>query len=486
MITKRSRNTGLFLLMAILGCLTVYSCKVTQDYQRPKFDIPTAYQLPDSVSAIADSVLIGWKDFFKDTVLENILDSAIAQNFDLEQAIKNIEEAGQYYKQSKARYAPDVNLNLLGVNKQTRSKNYYSTPASGWYDKMGGTPPENLYVYQSQFINSFDMNWEVDIWGKIKRQKEKARANYLESFEARKAVQTKLVSDIADNYYLLLMLDEQLKVANRNLDLRKHTLRMVELQYQSGEVTALAVQQTKSQVLEAAGLIPKLKGEIAINENALRLLTGNLNTSVLRTQHLFEMDTDNIIQKLPLSLVQNRPDVMSAEYALMAANATVGVTQAYRFPQISIDVAGGMNGMLASNWFSIPGSLFGGIIGGITQPLFNKRKLKTDYEVAKLERDKAEIAFQKSVFQAVTETKNASISIQQIKDQLVIANEEVDVAQKGVRSAALLFRSGFATYLEVITAQSHELESELNLASLKEQLLSARVQLYRSLGGGWK
>jgi outer membrane protein TolC len=216
------------------------------------------------------------------------------------------------------------------------------------------------------------------------------------------------------------------------------------------------------------------------------MLKGNLGASVQRPRHLLEIDSGDITPPMPLYLVQNRPDVLASEYALIAANAEAGVAQAYRFPNITIDLTGGMNGMLAENWFSIPGSLFGGVIGGITQPLLGKRKLKTDYEVAKLKRDKAEIAFQKTVYQAVTDAENAGTSIARISEQLAIAHEEVDVARKGVRSAVMLFRSGFATYLEIITAQSHELESELNLASLKQQLFSARVQLYRSLGGGWQ
>jgi len=473
------------LAVAIAG-FTLSSCKVTQDYHKPALEVPSAYRVPDSIKKLEDSVVVSWRDFFKDTVLERMIDSAILGNLDMKETLKDIQISDQYFRRSKAQAGPEADLNVAGVNKQFRSDNYYSSASSGWYDKMGGTPPRNMYVYQSQFINSFDMTWEIDIWGKISRIKEAARASYLESAEARKAVQTRLVSEIADNYYMLLMLDEQLAVAKRNLDLRKSTLRMVELQYISGEVTALAVQQTQSQVLEAGELIPHLKREIAVKENVLQMLTGNLSASVARPRHLLEIDSGDVTPRMPLYLVENRPDVLASEYALIAANADAGVAQAYRYPNISIDLTGGVNGMLAKNWFSIPGSLFGGVIGGITQPVLGKRKLKTDYEVAKLKRDKAEIAFQKTVYQAVTEARNAGISISRLSEQLAIAHQEVEVAQKGVRSAVMLFRSGFATYLEIITAQSHELESELNLASLKQQLFSSRVQLYRSLGGGWR
>jgi NodT family efflux transporter outer membrane factor (OMF) lipoprotein len=461
------------------------SCKVTRDYSRPQFDIPTAFKVPDSVTRAADSAITDWAAFFQDSTLVTLLDSAIAHNFDLQDAMKHMAIADQYYKQAKAAYLPSINLNLLGITKEYRSKNYYSNPSSGWYDDRGKNPPKTLYLLQSQFTNSVDMQWELDIWGKIKRQKEEANAKYLETREAQKAVQTALISDVAQSYYLLQMLHEQLEIARTNLKLRSNTLKMIELQYKSGFVTALAVQQTKSQVLEASALIPQLEKEIGIQENGLRLLVGSLTLPMPQDSELSAVDPGNEVTDLPLYAVLNRPDVRASEFELIAANAEVGVTQAYRFPNISIDISGGVNSMLPENWFNIPGSLFGGIVGGITQPLLHQRKLKTDYEVAKLARDQSEIAFQKTVYTAITEIRNARISIHKIQEQLVIAQQQVDLAQKAVHSAAMLFRAGFATYLEVITAQGHELDSELELASLRADLLTARVQLYRALGGGW-
>lgn len=486
MKNNNKRNIGLLFLFAILSCIVISSCKVTKDYSKPKFEMPDVYKIPDSLISRVDSAIPSWKDFFEDTVLIKILDSTIVHNFDIRDALKNIEISNQSFKQSRYLNAPDVNLEFFNIDRDYHSRHYYSSPSSGWYDDRGKKAPKDFYLSTSHFSNSVAVDWELNIWGKISRQKEAARADYLQSYEAKKAVQTALIAEVADIYYALLMLDEQLQVAQRNYNLRNNTLKMIQLQYESGDVTALAVQQAKTQVLEASALIPGLKKEIAINENALRLLTGDISAEVKRTKHLSEMESDKFIQEIPLYLVQNRPDVLVSEYKLIAANANVGVAQSYRFPNIHINLSGGTDGMLAKNWFSIPGSLFGDFVGGITQPLFNKRKLKTDYEVAKLERDISEIDFQKSVYNAITETRNARISIQQIREQLAIANEQVRVAQKAVQSAAMLFKAGFATYLEVITAQSEELDSELNLASLKADLLSARVQLYRALGGGWK
>ena len=484
-INTRKNIIGTTMVLLAAG-LFLQACKVTQDYKRPDFKMPSAYKLPDSLVNQSMDAVPSWKDYFKDSTLLHLLDSALTYNLDLQDAIKNIQITDQLYKQSKSLYAPDIDLNLLNVTKEFRSHNYYSSASSGWYDKRGKTAPKDLYLYQSHFANTVAVDWEIDIWGKIKREKEQAKSHYLETFEAKKAVQTALVADVADAYYNLIMLDEQLQVATRNYHLRSNTLKMVELQYKSAEVTALAVQQTKNQVLEAQALIPELKKEIAVQENALKMLTGNISLNVGKRSALSEIPADSLYREIPLYYVQNRPDVLAAEYDLMAANAAVGVAQASRLPNLSITFEGGMDAMLPKNWFNIPGALLGDFFGGITQPVFHKRKLKTEYEVSKLERDQSEIAFQKAVYGGITEVRNALVAVRQLSEQLDIAKQQVTVSQKAVHSAALLFTAGEATYLEVITAQSNELDSELNLASLKAELMSARIQLYRALGGGWK
>src|SRR5690606_14244673 len=181
----------------------------------------------------------------------------------------------------------------------------------------------------SQYFSEINVSWELDIWGKIRRQKESALAEYLQTYEARKAVQTALVAAIADGYYNLLMLDEQLEVARRNLQLNDSTLHIVKLQRDAGEVTALAVQQTESQMLVAASLIPQLEQEVTVQENTLMALTGRMPRDVVRSGRLDDFVTeDNLAAGVPLSMVANRPDVREAELALRSANAQVGVAQA--------------------------------------------------------------------------------------------------------------------------------------------------------------
>jgi outer membrane protein TolC len=234
-------------------------------------------------------------------------------------------------------------------------------------------------------------------------------------------------------------------------------------------------------------LIPQLEQNIAIEENALQVLTGQLPGSFIRKTTLNDVPVgEDISTGLPVAMVSRRPDVRSAEMALMIANAQVGVAQANTYPALNITAGGGLESFKASNWFSIPNSLFGLAAGSIAQPLFKRRALKTQFEVAKLEREEAVIRFRQSVLQATGEVFNALVQTDKLKKQQQIAAAQVDTLQKAVANAQLLFKSDMANYLEVITAQSSALQAQLNLASVQRQRLDAMVELYRSLGGGWK
>lgn len=475
------------IILALL--LLTAGCKVGKDYVRPETALPPAYRSGDSLTDSVGLADIPWQEFFNDSALIDLIDSALVNNYDLQKALKNIQIANQYVRRSNAAFFPQVEADVAGVNQQRRSEHFYSNPSSGWYgeDGPGDNPPDALFNYQSQYYSTLGTSWEIDIWGKLRRQKEAAVAEYLQTDEARKAVQTSLIAAIADGYYNLLMLDAQMEVAQRNLRLNDSTLNIVKLQYAAGEVTALAIQQTESQKLIAASLIPSLEQEIAIQENTLMALSGQMPDGVLRSASLIGLPTDELFSVgVPLHLMRNRPDVRSAELSLQAANAEVGVAQAFRYPTLSISATVGLNAMLPQNWFNIPGSLIGGFIGGITQPVFSGRRLKTQHEVAKLERDKAELDLHQTVLDATTEVSNALIMVQKLRERYEIAEQRVATSQLAVQNANLLFRSGYASYLEVITAQSNALNSELDLTNIKQQQLNAKVELYRALGGGWK
>lgn len=452
------------------------ACTVGKNYQRPEVPTPQAFRgvATADTSSIAD---IEWKQFFTDTTLQGLIGRGIAYNYDMQLAIKRIDEAQQKVKQAKLLQLPTLNLQAIA---QTTNPSNNSLNGISLNSFLGSSHIEDYTV-------AANVSWEADIWGKIRRQKEATLAAYLETTEAAKAVQTQLVSDIAQSFYNLLMLDEQLNIAKDNLILNDSTLLITRLQRDGGEVTTLAVQQAEVQKQTTALLIPVIEQDIAIQENALSILTGVVPDTIIRSVRLSQFKVpDQLSTGVPATMVSRRPDVRANEMALVAANAEVGVAQAYMYPALNITATGGLNSFKSSNWFNIPASLFGIVAGSLAQPVFQQRQLKTQLEIAKIQREEAVIRFRQSVLNAAGEVSNALVTTDKLKTEHQIASDQVDTLQHAIRNARLLFKSGMANYLEVLTAQRNALLAELNLASIQRQQLGAMVEVYRSLGGGWK
>lgn len=462
--------------ITVLAVLVLAGCKVGKEYQRPAVQLPQQFSSQSfaDTSSIAD---IAWKDFFTDPTLRDLINRGIAYNNDLQVAIKRMDIAQAQAKQAKLLQLPEVNLSVTGqINRPSdNSLNGLSTSLF-----LGRSYVENYQVFAG-------ISWEADIWGKIRRQKETALAQYLQTQEAAKAVQTQLVASIAQGYYNLLMLDRQLAIAKNNLALNDTFVNVTRILRDGGVVSTLAVRQAEAQRQTTALLVPQLEQDIALQENALQVLTGQLPGTIARTASLNDLAIPQSLSAgLPVAMVSRRPDVRASELALVMANAQVGVAQANMYPAFNITAGGGLESFKASNWFSIPGSLFGLAAGTIAQPVFRRKQLKTQFEIAKIEREQAVIQFRQSVLQATGEVSNALVQVEKLKDQRALAANQVDTLKQAVGNAQLLFKSDMANYLEVITAQTNALQAELNLAAIQRSQLAAVVELYRSLGGGWK
>ena len=462
----------LFLLVISIG-----ACRMGKEYQRPELELPkqfTGVSFSDT-SSIAD---IEWKKFFTDTTLQGLIERGITYNYDMLLAVNRIAVAQQQVKQSKALLLPELDLQVSGQISYPSKNSLNGISINSFLGKD----------HVEDYLASANLSWEVGVWGKIQRQKEAALAGYLQTYEARKAVQTQLVADIAQGFFNLLMLDKQLDITRRNLALSDSFLVATRLLREAGEGTTLAVQQAASQKQSTALLIPQLEQSVALQENALQILTGRLPGTFSHGVSLNGIVTmpDSLPAGLPVSMVSRRPDVRANEMALVAANAQVGVSQANMYPALNITAGGGLESFKASNWFSIPNSLFGLVTGAIAEPVFKRRQLKTQFEIAKLDREQAVIRFRQSVLQATGEVADALVQADKLKEQQQIATAQVDTLKNAVFNSQLLFKSDMANYLEVITAQGNALQAELNLASIQRRQLGAVVELYRSLGGGWK
>lgn len=473
-MTRKNIRIPVFGLSVMIVLLS--ACSIGKNYKRPELNVPNAYRNANSTdsSSVAD---LPWKEFFADPTLQHLVENALAKNFDMRIALQNIESAKQTVKQSKAAFAPDVNFTVdASINRPSGTS-------------LNGVSLKQFLgrSYLEDYSARFSIAWEIDIWGKMRRGKEAAQAQYLQSGEAVRAIQTKLIADVSGGYYNLLMLDAQLVTARKNLGLNDSILQITRLRQQVGEVTSLAVQLVEAQQQTAAILVPQLEEQIAVQENALHLLAGEWPDRIERSTKLNEVVlTDNLSAGFPVSILARRPDVKASELSLKAANAKVGIAQASMYPSLTINASAGLNSFTAGNWFNIPGALFGTFLGGLTQPLFNRRQLKTQFELAKVEREKAIVEFQRTVTTGVGEVANALVRVEKLKSQQEVANARVKTLQSALSDARLLYQTGSADYLEVITAQSNLLQGELQAAAITCNLYLAKVELYRALGGGWK
>lgn len=432
----------------------------------------------DSASAQAESIAtLPWKELLANKDLEALVDTALLKNNDLQIAIKDIEAADEFYKKSRQGYLPQVAASVISSNSLPSKNSLNGLTASEF---LGAKNLDNYNL-------SLGISWEADIWGKVKNAKKAALAQYLQTQEARKGIQTMLISSISSGYYNLLMLDEQLLIARKNLALNDSTLTMMMLQFQSGQISSLATDQQEALKLAAAELIPKLEQQVNIQENALSILTGVAPGFISRSSTLPELKvSDRLAAGLPSKMISHRPDVRSRELELQVASARIGIATANMYPSLIISASGGVNSLRLSNWFNLPASIFGIVAGGLTQPILQKRELKTQYNLSVIQREQSVLRFRQSVLIAYQEVSDALIKIDKLEKRQVIASMKVSKLQKATANAGLLFANGKANYLEVITAQSNVLSGELELVSVKRDQLSAVVDLYRSLGGGWK
>ena len=463
-----------YLYILLFAAIIAEGCKVSKDIAKPADAVPVAFRDAQTTDTVSVATL-GLKEFISEPDIQKLIDTALVKNYDLQLAVKNIEASELLFKQSRLGNLPVINLQVT-ANSSRPSDNSLNGLSASQFLKTSHIEDYNA---------NLGLSWEADIWGKIRSQKQAALATYLQTAEVKKAVQTRIIANVAQGYYQLLMMDAQLAIAKKNLALNDSTLNIIHMQFDAGQVTSLAIQQAEAQQLVAAQLIPQLEQNITLQENALRILTGQLPGAVERLSSLEKTKVPvHLSAGLPSAMVSRRPDVKSAELSLAVANAKVGVSKASLYPSLSITASGGLNAFKASNWFNVPASLFGVVGGGITQPIFQRKQLKTQYELAKIDREKVVIQFRQSVLNAVGEVSDELVKIEKLKSQYDISAKRVGTLQQAVKNANLLFKNGMATYLEVITAQSNSLQSELELASIKTAQLSASIELYRSLGGG--
>lgn len=462
-------------IIPIVGIVWLLSaCVIGNKYSRTDLKLPNQYRTQAPVLT-ADTVLLPWRTFFNDPILIDLLEQALEKNNDLAVAKMTLQQLDLSYRQAKQRLTPTVDL-YVGATRNWLSKSSLNGSLSEQY--LGTN-------YLDDYSALLRVNWEADIWGKTKMQKEGAWADYLSQRESGSALKTTLIAQAAQAYYNLITLDELQRVAYRNVALGDSTVRMIRMQYASGLVTSLAVEQAEAQKKTAELLIPLGLQNIAIQENALSILCGSYPDSIKRATNLsWGMEKAVFPTGVPALLLSRRPDVKSAEYAVISANARTGLAKTALYPTLSLTPSLGTNSFLLSGWFNLPGSIVKTMGANLTQPLLQRKTLKTAYETAVIDQAKAVTRFKQVVMNAVGEVSSDLNSLNRIEERLTLIAQKQASLSKATQDAMLLYKSGMATYLEVITAQNNALLNELDAISVKQERVNALTNLYRALGGG--
>lgn len=457
-----------------LTLIVVSSCKVATPPP-----LPTAQTMPETYIGGTDTLTDGtiqWRDFFSDTVLVGLVETALKNNFDLLTSIERIEIARAHYRIRSGALFPSVNAaataDIGGVNDNLVEE---------------GARDANMPRYEEEYFFGLQASWEIDLWGRLRNQKKAAYARFLATEKGKHLVTTALVSEIARLYYELLAVDNELEVVRKNIDFQTIALDIINIQKIGGRATELAVQQFTAQLLYTRALEKEKEQRIVELETEINLLMGRYPQPIPRPRNISDLVLPPTVHEgIPSALLLNRPDIQQAELELAATEADVEAARAAFLPALRIHPYAGFNALDAGTLFQTPESLALGVLGGVTAPILNQNRIRANFKRSVAERQAAFYSYQESIIRGYGEVVNNIRAIDNLEQVYDLKEEEVAVLLDAVSTSNVLFTSGYASYLEVITAQKSVLEAELELANIKKNIFHSVVGLYRALGGGWE
>jgi multidrug efflux system outer membrane protein len=462
-----NRNYMKQAVFLLSGMVFLYGCLVGPKYRKPDTQPPQAFVNENKFVNTADSIHnLKWFQLFGDTVLVNLIDTALANNYDLRIAIARIEQAEAIYGFVKADQFPAFSIS------GNASRTDYS-------DVPNATSPINDFSAQANVF------WEVDLWGKVRHAKRAAFNDYLATIEARKAVQATLISDVANLYFQLRDLDNKIAISERTADSRRESYRILSEQFKEGYVAELDVFQVEQLLRDAEASIPSFKRQRAVVEHSINILLGQNTSMVARGYENTNQPQPPVIPSgLPSTLLTQRPDVMFAEYSYMAENERIGVAIAQRFPTISLTGFLGLASPDISKMITADAMIWEAA-GGIFAPVLNFGKNKRRVEAQRKAAEIAMYEYRKSYIIALAEVEDALVACENLEQESEARSLQAAAAEKALTLSQARYDNGYTSYLEVLDAQRSLFSSELLASSIQQQRLSAFVQLYKALGGGW-
>lgn len=476
-------NTRRLLLISVLGGYVLVGCRSLDTTAFvPARPLPQAFSehLHSDTTNVAT---LAWREYFRDSILASLIDTALQNNFDIRIALQRIELANATVQLTRGELFPKVTANAgTGVRK------------FGLYTMDGAgnivteiVPGKIVPIDLPDFNLSVQTTWEADIWGKLRNKNEAALAQYLASIEGMRFLVTSLIAAIAESYYELIALDNELSIMQSTIQKHREALRVIELQKEAGRANELAVQQFEAQVLNLQAQERETLHQITLRENLLNFLLGRFPQRIERRKDAFSAPMpEQISTGIPSQLLENRPDIREAALLVRAAQFDLEAAKAAFFPTLTLTAGVGFQAFDPRLLFLSPASLIYNALGGLVAPILNWQALEAQFSAAKSQQLQALYHYQKAVVQGCAEVVNGLSALETLRAINALKTQENAVLKESEDIAAELYKSAKATYLEVLLAQENALHAQLQLVNVQKRQRIALVQLYRALGGGWR
>jgi len=469
-------------MYAGITCLSLLYTACTGPAQVQKKENKTVPAAFNNTSDSINTAKVNWKEFFTDPYLTSLIDTALANNQELNIMLQEINLAKNEVRARKGQYLPFVELEAgAGVDKVGR----YTRPGSV-EENLEIEPGKKFPEPLPDFLVAANLSWQVDIWKKLRNAKKSATLRYLATTEGKNFMVTHLIAEIANSYYELMALDNQLDILKRNIEIQQDALGIVKLEKQTAKVTELAVRRFEAEVLKNQSSQYYITQQIVETENRINFLVGRFPQPVLRNSQIFsELIPTAIHSGIPSQLLENRTDIRQAELELSASKLDVKIARANFYPSLNIT---GSVGLQAFNpaYVIKPESMLYSLGAGLFQPLINRNDIKAMYYSANARQIQAVYSYERTVLRAYIEVANQMANISNLKQSYELRSKQVDALTESIDISIRLFKSARADYMEVLLTQRDALESKFELVETKKQQMNAVVNMYQALGGGWK